>query len=153
MVNTKKIELIQELRELRKQKELSYQQIADITEEHGEAVSLSTIKAVFSSKHIHDHDYNNVLRPIANALSSPNENDTLEVRVLQTRLELKEEIIKQLEDRIARKDQRYKDQEALLVEQLDFYKDQIKFKDDQIKRYEQNIDRKDVILRKYLLEE
>lgn len=38
-VNTKKLELIQELKELRQQKGMTYQQIADKTAANGEAVS------------------------------------------------------------------------------------------------------------------
>lgn len=47
MLNAKKVEFIDELKELRKEKGISYQQIADETEANGEAVSLSTIKHVF----------------------------------------------------------------------------------------------------------
>lgn len=148
-VNTKKLELIQELKELRQQKGMTYQQIADKTAANGEAVSLSTVKLVFSTTRTHDHDYNNVLKPIANALS---DEDTLEIKVLQTRLSLKDEIISQLRERIARKEQRYRDQEAMLLEQLAFYRDEVKFKSEEIKRFQQNIDRKDAMLRKYLMD-
>lgn len=148
-VNTKKLELIQELKELRQQKGMTYQQIADKTVANGEAVSLSTVKLVFSATRTHDHDYNNVLKPIANALS---DEDTLEIKVLQTRLSLKNEIISQLQERLARKEQRYRDQEAMLLEQLAFYRDEVKFKSEEIKRFQQNIDRKDAMLRKYLMD-
>lgn len=148
-VNSKKLELIQELKELRQQKGMTYQQIADKTVENGEGVSLSTIKLVFSDTRSHDHDYNNVLKPIANALS---DEDTLEIKVLQTRLSLKDEIISQLRDRLARKEQRHRDQEAMLLEQLAFYRDEVKFKSEEIKRFQQNIDRKDAMLRKYLMD-
>lgn len=148
-VNTKKLELIQELKELRQQKGMTYQQIADKTVANGEAVSLSTVKLVFSTTRTHDHDYNNVLKPIANALS---DEDTLEIKVLQTRLSLKDEIISQLRERLARKEQRYRDQEAMLLEQLAFYRDEVKFKSEEIKRFQQNIDRKDAMLRKYLMD-
>lgn len=148
-VSTKKLELIQELKELRQQKGMTYQQIADKTAENGEGVSLSTIKLVFSDTRTHDHDYNNVLKLIANALS---DEDTLEIKVLQTRLSLKDEIISQLRERIARKEQRYRDQEAMLLEQLAFYRDEVRFKSEEIKRFQQNIDRKDAMLRKYLMD-
>ena len=148
-VNNKKLELIRELQELRQQKGMTYQQIADKTAANGEAVSLSTIKLVFSTTRTHDHDYNIVLKPIANALS---DEDTLEIKVLQTRLSLKDEIISQLRERIARKEQRYRDQEAMLLEQLAFYRDEVKFKSEEIKRFQQNIDRKDAMLRKYLMD-
>lgn len=94
-----------------------------------------------------------MLRPIANVLMPPTEDDDLETRALQTRLELNKEIIKQLQDRIEAKEQKHKDREAFLMEQIAFYKDQIKFKDDEIKRFQENIDRKDAMLRKYLNED
>lgn len=93
MVNAKKLELIEELKALRKEKGITYQQIADETEALGMPVSLSTIKLVFSNRYNHNHDYNNVLKPIADVLSPRGSDDQLEVRILQTRLELKEEII------------------------------------------------------------
>lgn len=150
MLNAKKVEFIDELKELRKEKGISYQQIADETEANGEAVSLSTIKHVFSDKYNHDHDWKNVLRPIANVLMPPTEDDDLETRALQTRLELNKEIIKQLQNRLEAKEQKHKDREAFLMEQIDFYKAQIAFKDGEIKRFQENIDRKDSMLRKYL---
>lgn len=153
MLNAKKSEFIEELKELRKEKGITYQQIADETENNGEAVSLSTIKHVFSDKYNHDHDWKTVLRPIANVLMPPSEDDNIETRALQTRLELNKEIIKQLQTRIEIKEQKHKDREAFLMEQISFYKDQIKFKDDEIKRFQENIDRKDAMLRKFLSEE
>ena len=153
MVNAKKLELIAELKELRKEKGITYQEIADRTESNGEAVSLSTIKMVFSNKFQHDHDWNNVLRPIANVLMPPSDEDSLEIKTLQTRVELKDEIIKQLQSRLELKDQKHKDRETFLMEQIDFYKSQIKFKDEQIKRFAENIDRKDAMIRKFIEEE
>lgn len=159
MLNAKKVEFIDELKELRKEKGVTYQQIADETEKNGEAVSLSTIKHVFSDKYNHDHDWKSVLRPIANVLMPPSEDDDLETRALQTRLELNKEIIKQLQERLEVKEQKHKDREAFLLEQISFYKDQIVFyqdqmkvKDAEIKRFQENIDRKDSMLRKFLEE-
>lgn len=160
MLNAKKVEFIDELKELRKEKGITYQQIADETEKNDEAVSLSTIKHVFSDKYNHDHDWKSVLRPIANVLMPPSEDDDLETRALQTRLELNKEIIKQLQDRLEVKEQKHKDREAFLLEQISFYKDQIVFyqdqmkvKDAEIKRFQENIDRKDAMLRKFLSED
>lgn len=153
MLNAKKLEFIEELKDLRKEKGITYQQIVDETEANGEAVSLSTIKHVFSDKYNHDHDWKTVLRPIANVLMPPSEDDDLETRALQTRLALNKEIIKQLQDRLDAKEKKHKDREEFLVEQINFYKDQIKFKDEQIKRFHENIDRKDAMIRKLLVEE
>ena len=150
MLNAKKLEFIEELKELRTAKGITYQQLADETEKNGEAVSLSTIKHVFSDKYSHDHSWEAVLRPLANVLMPPSEDDDLETRALQTRLELNKEIIKQLQERLNAKEQKHKDREAFLIEQIAFYKDQIKFKDEEIKRFQENIDRKDAMLRKFL---
>lgn len=152
MVDTKKRELIEELKQLRQQKEITLQQIADLTEENGEAVSISTIKQVFGNSQ-HNHDYNKVLRPIMNVLMPSSDEDGLEVRILQTRLQLKDEIIDQLQERIEKKEQRHKDREEFLMEQLGFYKEQICFKDSQIKRLNEAIDRKDEMIRRRLLGE
>ena len=151
MVNAKKQELIEELKALRIEKGYTYQQIADETELMGCPVSLSTVKLVFSDKRSHNHDYNNILRPIADVLSSPSADDTLEIKTLQTRLELKEEIIKQYQTRIENKDKKYKDRESFYMQQIEFLQNQINFKDSEIKRLTENIDRKDATIRDYLL--
>lgn len=151
MVNAKKQELIEELKALRIEKGYTYQQIADETELMGCPVSLSTVKLVFSDKRSHNHDYNNILRPIADVLSSPSADDTLEIKTLQTRLELKEEIIKQYQIRIENKDKKYKDRESFYMQQIEFLQNQINFKDSEIKRLTENIDRKDATIRDYLL--
>lgn len=153
MLNEQKLKFIDELRELREVRGLTYQQIADETEANGEAVSLSTIKHVFSEKYSHDHSWESVLRPIANVLMPPSEDDDLETKALQTRIELNKEIIKQLQERLESKEQKHKDRETFLMEQIEFYKSQIKFKDEQIKRFAENIDRKDAMIRKFIEEE
>lgn len=153
MVNAKKLELIEELKALRVEKNMTYQQIVDLTAANGCQVSLSTVKHVFSDRHNHDHDYNNVLKPIADALSMPSDDDALALKVLQTRLSLKDEIIKQMQERLDKKDSRHRDREEFLIDQLNFYKEQIQFKDGQIKRLNEAIDRKDKMIRKKLIED
>lgn len=153
MVNAKKLELIEELKALRLQKGITYQQIADETAALGTPVSLSTIKLVFSNKFSHDHDYNNVLKPISNVLMTPSDEDDIEAKILQTRLELKDEVIAQLQERVNNKERKHKDREEFLMEQLKFYKEQIQFKDSQIRRLNEAIDRKDEMIRKRLIED
>lgn len=159
MLNEQKLKFIAELKELREARGITYQQIADATEANGEAVSLSTIKHVFSDKYSHDHSWESVLRPIANVLMPPSEDDDLETKALQTRIELNKEIIKQLQDQLKHEKENHKSREQFLIEQIDFYKEQIKTKDEelrfrakQIKRYEENIDRKDAELRRLYTE-
>lgn len=153
MVKVKTQELIAELKELRVKKKMTYQQIADATAEIGQAVSLSSVKSVFSNRQQHEHNYTHTLKPIADVLISPTEDDELEIKVLQTRLELKDEIIKQLRERVDNKEQKHKDREEFLINQLKFAHEQIKFKDEQIKRLNQAIDRKDKMIREKLIEE
>ena len=147
MLKTKKLELIEELKALRIEKGYTYQEIADKTEENAEAVSLSTIKLVFSDKYNHDHDYNKVLKPIANVLMPPSEEDTLELKTLQTRLDLKDEIINQLQTRLDTKEQKHKDREQFYMQQIEFLQAQINFKDEQIKHHNEAMDRKDALIR------
>ena len=151
MLKVKKKELIEDFKRLRIEKGYTYQDISDKTYENGEGVSLSTIKLIFSDRDPHDHDYNKILKPIANVLLPFNEDD-LEAQTVQTMLDYKNEIIRQLQERIERKELKYKEREQFLMEQLSFYKEQIKFKDSQIKRLNESIDRKDAMIRKHLLD-
>lgn len=143
MVNAKKVELIEDLKKLRIEKGMTYQQIADKTAENGMAVSLSTIKLVFSDKHNHDHDYQNVLKPIADVLSPPSDDDSITIKTLQARLDLKDEIINQLQSRIDIKEQKHKDREQFYMNLIEHLQAQISFKDEQIKHHNEAMDRKD----------
>lgn len=146
-------QLIQELRQLKEEKGYTFQDIVDMTEANGEGVSLSTVKKVFSDKCVHNHDYEHTLRPIAEALSPESEDETLNEAIFRTRLQIKEEIIKQLKDRLNTKEEKWKDREEFLKEQLAFYRQQIGFKDEQIRLLNERIDRKDEVLRKVLVED
>lgn len=159
MEKAKKKELIKDFKKLRKEKGLTYQDIADKTEENGEAVSLSTIKLIFSDRDTHDHDYNKVLKPIANVLLPFDEDDT-EAQTVLTMLDYKNivieqqnRIIEQLKNRLDKKESNHKEREGFLKEQVTFYKEQIKFKDSQIKRLNEAIDRKDAVIRQKLIDD
>jgi hypothetical protein len=151
MLKTKEKELIEELKRLRIERGFTYQEIADKTEENDEPVSLSTIKLVFSDRDTHQHDYKRMLKPIANVLL-PFEDDKTESQIVQTILDYKNEIIRQLQERIDKKESRYRLQIQSLEEDNKFLKDQIRFKDSQIKRLNEAIDRKDAIIRKKFIE-
>ena len=69
-----------------------------------------------------------MIRPIANVLSPVTDDDSLSIKVLQTRLELKDEIIEQLQSRLQRKDIRHSEQEEFYKDQLQFYREQIQFR-------------------------
>ena len=152
MVSEKKLLLVEELKALRKQKHITLQEIADRTKENGEEVSISTVKNVFSDKVNYDHDYNHVLKPIANVLSPPSGEDSLEIRILQTRLEYKEEIIDQLQNRIEVKDQKYKDRELFYMNLIEHLQAEISFKNEQIRHHNEAMDRKDAMIREKLIE-
>lgn len=65
-------ELVDQLKAARKEKGISYQQIADATAEAGEPVSLATIKRVFSAgSDTRDFRYDTTLKPIARAVLGP----------------------------------------------------------------------------------
>lgn len=66
---SEKKELLQKLRIAREAKGLSYQDIVDITEENGEAVSLSTVKRIFQKdSDLEDFRYHQTVRPIIRAV-------------------------------------------------------------------------------------
>lgn len=64
-----KQELLAKLRIAKDAKALSYQDIADITEQNGEAVSLSTIKRIFQKdSDLEDFRYHQTIRPVVRAV-------------------------------------------------------------------------------------
>lgn len=148
------IKLITELKQLKKLKKMTLQQIADKTKENGEEVSLSTIKLVFSDEVRHQHDYTNTLVPIFNALCPVSENDDIVVKTLRTKLEIKLEIIeqlksniKQLEERLDAKDLKHKDREKFYIGMINDLREEIAFKNEQIRHHNEAMDRKDATLK------
>lgn len=157
MVDKKILKVIEDLKVAREKKGISYQEIANRTEANGEPVSLSTIKLVFSEKTKHNHNYENVILPIANALA-PDDNDDIDIKLFQARLDLKDAMLKEqkrtieeLKERLSNKDQRYKDREVFYKELIKSNKEELQFKNDQIRRFEENIDRKDAMIRELIL--
>ena len=157
MVDKKILKVIEDLKVAREKKGISYQEIANRTEANGEPVSLSTIKLVFSEKTKHNHNYENVILPIANALA-PDDNDDIDIKLFQARLDLKDAMLKEqkrtieeLKERLSNKDQRYKDREVFYKELIKSNKEELQFKNDQIKRFEENIDRKDAMICELIL--
>lgn len=158
MVDKKILKVIEDLKVAREKKGISYQEIANRTEANGEPVSLSTIKLVFSEKTKHNHNYENVILPIANALA-PDDNDDIDIKLFQARLDLKDAMLKEqkrtiedLKERLSNKDQRYKEREVFYKELIKSNKEELQFKNDQIRRFEENIDRKDAMIRELILE-
>lgn len=66
---SEKQELLEKLRIAKETKGLSYQDIVDITEENGEAVSLSTVKRIFQKdSDLDDFRYHQTVRPVIRAV-------------------------------------------------------------------------------------
>lgn len=64
-----KQELLAKLRAAKEAKGLSYQDIVDITEENGEAISIATVKRVFAKdSDLEDFRYRQTVRPIVRAV-------------------------------------------------------------------------------------
>lgn len=157
-MKAKEQSIIDHLKKVKDEKQLTFQEIANITEANGEAVSLSCIKKVFSPNDPHVHDYRRTIRPIARAILG--EVDDEVTGSYQAINEYKEFIIEQQELQIKllleqkeASSKKHKDREAFFIDQLAFYKEQIMFKDSQIKRLNEAIDRKDRMIRERLIEE
>lgn len=73
----------------------------------------------------------------------PSEEDSLEIKALQTQLDLSYEIINQLKARLDEKDQTYKELMNLYEQQ----QKEIEFKNEQIKHHNESLDRKDAAIR------
>lgn len=145
MTNTK--DIIIRLKEVRKEKDLSYGDILDLMEKNGDFVSKSTLSKLFaegSEEHPEKFRYENTLRPIANAIldmENIEETDDMDIQALKTILKYKIERIKELEATLDH--EKIKSHEKLDKERdrfqrsLDFLKDQVTLKD---KRIDQLLD-------------
>ena len=143
-------EIVKQLKLVKEQRSLTFQEISDATAENGEYVSVSTIKNVWSGKH--EPDYNKTVKPIARVLLG--DVNSAEMDVFLAISEYKDGTIKQLERRVlelqaycellARRNdsmiRRYEGYEKVLVEQLEFHKEQIK-------RLSETVERKDAVIR------
>lgn len=145
MTNTK--DIIIRLKEVRKEKDLSYGDILDLMEKNGDFVSKSTLSKLFaegSEEHPEKFRYENTLRPIANAIldmENIEETDDMDIQALKAILKYKIERIKDLEATLDH--EKIKSHEKLDKERdrfqrsLDFLKDQVTLKD---KRIDQLLD-------------
>ena len=147
--------LLQEIRELKEAKKISCQDIVNKTIENNENVGINTVKKVFGTKYLEQtFDYNHTLIPIYNALLDKKDNDDPIIKILNTRLEIKRETIKQLEARLETKDQKHREREHFLMElindlreELKDYRKEIEFKNEQIRHHNEAMDRKDKALK------
>lgn len=145
MTNTK--DIIIRLKEVRKEKGLSYGDILEMMEKNGDFVSKSTLSKLFadgSEDHPEKFRYDNTLRPIANAIldmENIEETDDMDIQALKAILKYKIERIKELETTLDH--EKLKHHEKLDKEReqfqksLYFLKEQVSLKD---KRIDQLLD-------------
>ena len=140
MTNTK--DIIIRLKEVRKEKGLSYSDILDLMEQNGDFVSKSTLSKLFadgSEDHPEKFRYENTLRPIANAIldmENIEETDDMDIQALKAILKYKISRIKELETMLDH--EKLKHHEKLDKEReqfhrsLEFLKSQVDLKDKRI---------------------
>lgn len=139
MLQQKIAEIITKLKKVREENGLSYQKIAELVEQNGGNVSLSTVKRVFEDgSEDYGYHYENTLKPIADAVlgiyteseaATPDEADALKAII-----DYKSEKITELTAQIERIEESYR-------RRLDFLKDQIALKDKRIDRRDDMIER------------
>ena len=142
MTNSK--ELILQLKEVREEKGLSYNDILALMERNGDYLSKSTISRVFSDgSEEMSFRYEETIRPIANALldiENIEDTDNMDVRAMKSLLKYKIERIEELERQIEQlelslAEEKVKYHEKLDAEReqhqlsIDFLKNQIDLKD------------------------
>lgn len=142
MTNTK--EIIMKLKEVRKEKDLSYGDILDLMEKNGDFVSKSTISRVFQdgSEEL-SFRYEETIRPIAKALldiETIEADDNIDVQAMKSLLQYKIQRIEELERQIEQLEaafdkERIKMHEKMEQERLtwgksiEFLKEQVSLKD------------------------
>lgn len=145
MTNTKNI--ILKLKEVRKEKNLSYGDILDLMEKNGDYVSKSTLSRVFQegSEDL-SFKYEETIRPIAKALldiETIEEDDDLDVQAMKTLLQYKMQRIEQLEEQVEYMESAYNKEKVKMFEKMeqerqqwsrsiDFLKEQVSLKDKRI---------------------
>ena len=140
MTNTK--DIIIRLKEVRKEKELSYGDILEMMEKNGDFVSKSTLSKLFadgSEEHPEKFRYENTLRPIANAIldmENIEETDDMDIQALKAILKYKIERIKELETTLDHEKLKHHEKIEKEREQfqksLTFCREQISLKDKRI---------------------
>lgn len=140
MTNTK--DIIIRLKEVRKEKGLSYSDILEMMEKNNDFVSKSTLSKLFadgSEDHPEKFRYENTLRPIANAIldmENIEETDDMDIQALKAILKYKIERIKELEctldhEKLKHHEKLDKEREQF-HKSLEFLKSQVDLKDKRI---------------------
>ncbi len=145
MTNTK--EIILKLKEVRKEKDLSYGDILDLMEKNGDFVSKSTISRIFQdgSEEL-SFRYEETIRPIAKALldiETIEDDDDVDVQAMKSLLQYKiqrieelERQIEQLETKLDKEKIKYHEkmehERAQWSRSIEFLKEQVSLKDKRI---------------------
>lgn len=138
MTDTKK--LIEMLKQVKQEKNLSLDAILKLIEDNGDSVSKTTLSRVFSDNSDYtDFRYETTLRPICEAMldiENIEVDDSTDVKAFKTVLKMKRDIITELKQEMEQEKMSY--QEKLLEEtekfqrSIDFVKNQITLKDQRI---------------------
>ena len=142
MTNTR--DIIIKLKEVREEKELSYNDILNLMEKNGDYLSKSTISRVFAEgSEEMSFRYEETIRPIANALldiENLEESDSMDIKAMKSLLKYKIQRIEELEQQIeqlqtALEKEKIKSHERLDEERerhnksIEFLKEQVAYKD------------------------
>lgn len=161
MTETK--EIILKLKEVRKEKNLSYSKILTMLEENNAYVSKSTLSRVFAdgSEDL-SFDYEGTIKPIANALldiDTTEETDNMDVQAMKSLLRYKSRLIEELEAKVKRLEEeketalakeKVKYHEKLEKERerhsksVEFLKEQISLKDKRMDQLLEAVFKKDI---------
>ena len=143
MTNTR--EVIIKLKEVKAEKDLSFDKILALMEQNGQYLSKSTLSRVFADgSEDKSFRYEETLRPIANALldiETIEQDDDLDTQAYKSILRLKKDLIRELKEELNNEKIKYHEKLAKetqhFQESLDFMKHQIELKD---KRIDQLLD-------------
>lgn len=135
MTNTK--EIIIKLKEVREERNLSYNDIVSLVERNGDYISRSTVQRVFAdgSESV-SFRYDETIRPIANALldiDNIEAEDDMDTQAMKTLLQYKNQRIKELELQLDKEKLKYHEKLDKEREQsrksIEFLKEQVAYKD------------------------
>jgi len=142
MTNTK--ELILQLKEVRQEKQLSYNDILETMEKNGDFLSKSTLSRVFAEGSENERFmYETTIRPIAKAMldiENLEDTDTIDEKAMKSLLKYKIQRIEELEQQIeqlsldlanekVKYHERLDHERDIFNQRIDFLKEQVSLKD------------------------
>lgn len=158
-------DIIIKLKEVREEKNLSFNDIIDMMEKNGDYISKSTLSRVFADgSEDHGFRYEITIRPIAKALldiENIEDDDTMDVQAMKTILKYKSDRISELENHIkeletALDKQKIKANEKIEHEReafnrsIEFLKEQVSYKDKRMDFLLESVQEKDKLHREML---